>query len=356
MNNSLWMMRALQLAEKGRGRVEPNPRVGSVVLDSKGRLVSEGYHSYFGGPHAEVEALRKAGKKAKGGTLYVTLEPCSTHGKTLPCTDTLLRSGIKHVMVGITDPNPKHRGRGMRILKKAGIKVSSGILPEAVRAQNPEFFKFMTTGIPYITLKMAQSLDGKISTASGESRWITSPQSRKRVQELRELHEALLVGTSTLRQDKPRLRLRGRKGRQPRRIFIVRDPNQLSSYLKSREAKGDILFYQKKPRFLLGKLRQVQAPFGPEGIKIPFLLKVLAQEGISSLLIEGGGEMAASFLKGGWVNRACFFIAPIFIGGRKAPTSVEGDGARRLAKAIRLTNTSVERIGPDILIQGEVQR
>jgi len=350
------MLRALQLAERGRGKVEPNPRVGAVVLDRKGGLAAEGWHSRFGGPHAEVEALKNAGKKARGGTLFVTLEPCSTFGKTPPCTDAILNSGIKRVVVGTQDPDPRHQGRGTRILKSRRISVVTGILQGPAKEQNPEFFKWMKSGIPYVGLKLAQSLDGKIATSRGESKWITSPSSRERVQLLRSLHQAVLVGTETLRKDKPRLALRGIKGRAPRRIFVVRDPNQLSGYLKAQAKEGDLLFFKIPPRFSLKKMRGIPAPFNARGIRIAFLMKTLGREGISSLLVEGGGEMAASFLEGGWADKLYIFIAPILIGGRAAKTGLEGKGIETLAKAFRLERMSVETIGPDILVQGEVRK
>ena len=349
-------MRAIQLAEQGRGKVEPNPRVGALLFDAKGNFVSEGHHSFFGGPHAEVEAIQRAGNKARGGTLFVTLEPCSTYGKTSPCTDLIIRSGIRRLVIGAVDPNPKHRGRGISVLKKQGIQITTGVLEDLVQKQNPEFFKFMTKGIPYVSLKLAQSLDGKIATYRGESKWITSSQSRHKVQLLRSFHQAILVGTNTLRQDRPHLQLKGIKGRNPRRIFIARNPETIKSFLKARDEAGDMLFFEKKPRFTLKQTQLFQAPFDQDGIRISFLMKALAGEGISSLLVEGGGEMAANFLKGNWVDYVYFFIAPILIGGRTAKTSVEGQGVASLTKAIRLTDMSHETLGEDLLIQGVIRR
>jgi diaminohydroxyphosphoribosylaminopyrimidine deaminase/5-amino-6-(5-phosphoribosylamino)uracil reductase len=356
LNSSLWMMRAIQLAEGGRGRVEPNPKVGALVLDVKGRLISEGHHRFFGGPHAEVEALEKAGKLAKGGTLIVTLEPCSTYGKTPPCTDRILRSGIRRLIVGAIDPNPRHRGRGIQALRRHGIQITAGILSDIVAKQNAEFFKFMKTGIPYVSLKLAQSLDGKIATARGESRWISSSASRSKVQTLRALHQAILVGTNTLKKDQPRLTVRGTKGPGPRRIFIARDPNLISTFLKARDREGDILFFHHEPRFTLKKMKCARAPFNREGIRLAFLMNFLAQEGIASLLVEGGGEMAASFLAGKWVDKVYFFIAPLLVGGRLAKTSVEGKGVASLKKAFRLKEITLESLGGDILLQGLVRK
>jgi len=223
-NNQHYMLEALQAAEKGRGWVEPNPLVGAMVLDARGHFVSRGYHRRLGGAHAEVDALMRAGKRAQGGTLIVTLEPCSTQGKTPPCTEAILRSGIQKIMIGAVDPNPMHRGRGLRILKKKGLKVTVGLQEEAVKQQNAHFFKFMKTGLPFVSLKLAESLDGKIATVRGESRWITSLESRKQVQKLRASHQAILVGTNTLKQDAPGLRVKDHPGRHPHRIFVSRNP------------------------------------------------------------------------------------------------------------------------------------
>jgi diaminohydroxyphosphoribosylaminopyrimidine deaminase/5-amino-6-(5-phosphoribosylamino)uracil reductase len=354
-NESLWMMRAIQLAEKGRGRVEPNPLVGAIVFDARGRMVSEEYHGKFGGPHAEVKALTLAGRKALGGTLFITLEPCSTYGKTPPCTDKILQSGVTKVVIGSVDPNPRHRGRGIRILKKGGINVKTGLLHDLIQKQNSRFFKFIKTGIPYVTLKLAQSLDGKIATSLGESKWITSRESRKKVQELRSHNEAILVGTNTLKLDEPMLRLRHQGGRHPRRIFIVRKPDQFRKYLMARDEKRDILFFQKSFCFRLKNTQVIKAPFNRKGILISFLLKRLSKEGISSLLVEGGGEMAASFLEGNWVDQVYFFIAPVIIGGRGAKTGVEGKGVKSLQHALHLKDPKVERLGEDVLIYGELK-
>jgi diaminohydroxyphosphoribosylaminopyrimidine deaminase/5-amino-6-(5-phosphoribosylamino)uracil reductase len=290
-----------------------------------------------------------------GGTLYVTLEPCSTHGKTPPCTDLILNSGLERVVVGARDPNPKHRGSGIEVLRSSGLKIKTGVLQAEVRRQNASFFRMMDRTYPFVTLKLAQSLDGKIATARGESKWISSAASRRKVQELRRDHEAVLVGTNTLKSDKPGLRLRGTKGKDPRRIFIVRRPGELKRYLSAEDREGDILFHQKTPSFKLRHAKTIKAPFTRRGILLSFLMRSLAKERISSLLIEGGGEMAASFLEGGWVDRVYFFIAPIIIGGSKARTGVEGEGVKRLHHALHLKEMKIERSGKDILIRGKLK-
>ncbi len=351
-----WMKRALRLAEKGWGTAQPNPVVGAVVLDKKGRKISEGYHQSFGSSHAEVNALKRVLKVSRGGTLYVTLEPCSTFGKTPPCTDLIIKSGIKRVVVGAIDPNPRHKGRGVRLLKRKGIHVTNGLLAEEVERQNAFFFKFMRSGTPFVTLKLAQSLDGKIATSSGESKWITGPASRKRVQVLRQNHGAILVGTNTLKNDKPSLRVRGFKGLHPRRIFVAREPKAIKDYLLAMDHPNDFLFYGSPYKFRLKHMTQIKAPFDQKGVSLPFMIKKLAAAGITSLLVEGGGEMAAELLRGNWVDEVYFFIAPIIIGGRDAKTSVGGEGFGSLAKAFHLKDVQTEYLGSDILLRGFVKK
>lgn len=355
-NQYLLMMRAIQLAEKGRGFVEPNPLVGAIITNAQGQILAEGYHERFGGPHAEINALKKLSGNSQNLTLFVTLEPCSTHGKTPPCTDAILNSKIRRVVIGTLDPNPRHRGRGVRILKLHGLSVETGVLADVVRSQNARFFTLMETRRPYVTLKMAESLDGKIATSTGESKWITSEISRGRVQELRRQNEAILVGTRTLKLDIPHLSVRNKQTCQPRRIFIARDPNQLKKYFHASDRSGDFLFYAKPLRFNLKKTTLVRAPFARGGVSIDFVLKRLGREGISSLLVEGGGEMAASFLEGGFVDEVYFFIAPLLIGGRTAKTSFEGRGFSRIKNALRLRDSQVEILGRDVLVHGFIRK
>ena len=221
MSDERWMQKAIDLAEKGRLNAHPNPMVGCVVVKGK-QLVGAGYHSYFGGPHAEVNALRKAGKKAKGATLYVSLEPCSTSGKTPPCVEKVIAAGVKKVVIGSNDPNPKHTGRAARALRKRGIIVKTGILKSFVEKQNESFFKAMKTGRPFVTVKLAMSLDGNIATKTGDSKWISNKAARERVHKMRAEADAIMIGSGTLLADDARLNVRGVKGvrKEPYKVIV----------------------------------------------------------------------------------------------------------------------------------------
>ena len=344
------MTRAMELAEKGSGYTSPNPLVGAVVVRN-GLSVAEGYHAYFGGPHAEVMALRKARTRARGATLYVTLEPCSSWGKTPPCVDQVIASQVSRVVIGSRDPNPKNYGQGIRKLKKAGIKVQVGILSQQVEKQNQGFFKAMRTGFPYVTLKMAQSLDGKIATSRGESRWISSRASRGFVHQLRSGVDAVLIGKNTVLEDNPRLQgLNG--GQKPWRILL--DPGKIPS--NARIFEGPQLTLMAIGEKKLSRL--VSAPASKNRIFIPVpeknkklglrhLLKKLTSLGIHRLLVEGGGELAWSLIRERLVDRLIWIIAPKVIGGREAKTSVEGEGVERIEKAFLLKWEKIYRLGTD---------
>lgn len=290
------MRLALDLAAKGRGKTYPNPMVGAVVVKN-GRIVGQGYHKKAGMPHAEIYALNK---KTKGATLYVTMEPCNTYGRTPPCASRIVEAGIKRVVIASLDPNPVNHNNGIRYLRRHGIKVTLGILKnEAIRLNE----------LPYVTVKVAMSLDGKIATRTGSSKWISCGESRQFVRRLRHKADAVLVGRRTFLKDKPRL-----KGVR-HKIFLPRG------------------------RIILKRL-----------------LKNLAKKGIMHVLIEGGGETIASALKAGLVDRLYVFIAPKIIGGRNAPTPVEGIGIKDISQALRVKDMQMRRIGEDILVRGYVHR
>lgn len=357
--DEVWMSRAIELAEKARGKTSPNPLVGAVLVRGT-KKISEGYHPYYGGSHAEIIALQKAGKKVKGSILYVTLEPCSSWGKTPPCVETLLTSGIKRMVIGSLDPNPKNHSMGIQRLKKAGISVRAGLLKDKVEIQNQFFFKAMRTGFPFVTLKMAQSLDGKIATRKGESRWISSAPARQLVHELRSQADGVLVGKNTALLDNPMLQ--GVNGRADKPWRIVIDPDlQISS--RARIFQGPQLTFEvisekkikqiakrplKKGRILL----PVRLHKGKIDLKA--LLKALVPLGVHHLLVEGGGEIAWSFLSEGLVDRLIWIVAPKIIGGRDAKTSVEGEGIENLQKAIGLKWEKVYRLGPDWVFESRV--
>ncbi len=358
-----WMRLALQLAEKGRCSVSPNPMVGACLVRGH-RVVAEGYHEAFGGPHAEVLAIKRAGSRARGATLYVTLEPCSTWGKTPPCVAAIVRAGIRNVVIGSLDPNPKNHGRGVRALKKEGVRVRAGILSEEVKEQNNWFFKYVHAGLPYVTLKMAQSLDGKIATRTGASRWISSPLSRAFVHELRAGQDAILVGKNTLFKDDPYLSPRIKSGTlQPGKPWrVVLDPKFQVS-LKARIFRGEQLTVvvvsekikkgsEKKNGFYPGcALLPIREKRGR--LDLGDLLKNLAALGIAKLLVEGGGELAWSLLEAGFVDKAYWIVAPKILGGRSAKTSVEGKGVLTPSQAIAGKIVKTFQSGEDLVIETE---
>ena len=382
------MRRALRLAARGGGRTSPNPMVGAVIVADE-RLVGEGYHREVGGPHAEVWALRDAGEAARGATMYVTLEPCSHFGRTPPCTDAIIAAGIGKVVAAMLDPNPKVNGRGAQLLREAGIEVDIGVLEEQARQLNAAYLKHTTTGLPLVSLKAAMSLDGKIATRTGESKWITGERARRLGHKLRATHDAVMVGIGTVLADDPRLTARvGRRlreacaggvhesrpqaGRGPLRLVVdsaARTPP--GAALLTADARPPVIAVTAgAPQERVDALRQagaevwVLASSGQETRSCPTggrvdlaaLMRRLGDQQIQSVLIEGGGTLASAALAAGLVDRVYFFIAPIIIGGAEAPTAVDGEGVARLADAWRITNMKVRRIGEDVLITGEIAR
>lgn len=329
------MRRALELGARGIGTTSPNPRVGAVVVRG-GKIVGEGHHQKAGEAHAEVIALRKAGKRARGATLYVTLEPCSTFGKTPPCTNAILASGVSRVVYGSIDPNRLNRSKAVRVLHTKRIRVHGGVLRPECEALNRPFISWMTRHRPWVTLKLASSLDGRIATRSGDSKWITGPESRDKVQQLRYAADAILVGANTLRHDDPRLDIRG--PRKKKILKVILSSRQAVSPRARVYASGDTVL--------------VTAAKGRTGLLK--LLTDLGHRGALHLLVEGGGEAAASFLEAGLVDEVFWFTAPKIIGGRKAVPSVGGRGAERLADAMILRDVTIEPIGSDVLFHGFV--
>jgi diaminohydroxyphosphoribosylaminopyrimidine deaminase/5-amino-6-(5-phosphoribosylamino)uracil reductase len=360
-----WMSAAIQLAEKGRYAVSPNPMVGACIVRS-GQLISEGYHQQFGGDHAEIMALKKAGTKARGSTIYVTLEPCASWGKTPPCVNAIVQAGIRRVVIGMMDPNPKNYGKGIRALRNEGLAVRHHVLPELVRKQNAAFFKYVKTGLPFVTLKMAQSIDGKIAARSGQSRWISSREARLFVHHLRAEQDAVMVGKNTLLLDdpmlSPRCRVRNRRPEKPWRVVL--DPHlQIRPRAKIFTGPQQTLLavLQDDLKAILKRLPDkcthavlLPVPARKGLFDLPFLLKKLASLGVAKLLVEGGGELAWSLLSQGLVDRAYWIIAPKIIGGRTSKTSAEGEGIVDLAYAIHAPFNRVERLGKDLLISAEL--
>ena len=369
-----FMRLALRLACRGYGTTSPNPMVGAVMVKG-GKVIGRGWHHRAGAPHAEIEALRDArrrGHAVTGATLYVTLEPCSTHGRTPPCTDAITAAGIRRVVVGATDPNPRHSGRAFRILRRAGIAVRPGVMARECGRLNEAFNHWIVRRTPLVTVKAGMTLDGKIATASGESRWITSDQARAHGMKLRQGADAILVGVNTVLADDPSLTVRTQRpdsrgkqavvgGGRLRRIVLdaqARTPlgakivsdewAALTTIVVSKSAPG------KRVAALAKRVRVMIAPAAEGKISLPWLLKSLGSENVISLLVEGGGEVNASFLLPGLAQRVRFFYAPKILGGRDARRAVAGDGARTPAECLNLGDLKWRRLGPDWLLEARV--
>lgn len=359
--DAVFMRRAIELARTGvTGRVHPNPRVGAVVVRG-GRIVGEGAHERFGGPHAEVRAIEKAKSLVEGSTVYISLEPCPHFGKTPPCTDLLIKSRVKKVVIGAKDPNPKVAGKGLRALKKAGIEIVSGVLEKEAEALNRDFAWWIRTGLPYVVLKSAQSLDGKIATRTGKSRWISGPESRKIGHELRAQADAVLVGVNTLLADNPFLSARsGAKVPQPFKIILDSElKTSPRANIFSSVSPGPVILVvtkrasRERRKQFDGKAQIIETAEKNGRIDLKDLVKRLGALGIVNILVEGGGETVSGFISEKLAREAYFFLAPILIGGRLAPSSVGGEGVSDLKRAARLKNWSVAKSGADFLIRGE---
>lgn len=330
-----FMREAIRLARRGLGMTSPNPAVGAVVVKDN-QIIGRGFHERAGGAHAEVAALTAAGPLAEGADIFVTLEPCSTHGRTPPCVDAIIEAGIKRAFIGCLDPNPKHAGGGIGILKSAGIEVEYDIMRAECHGLNESFNHWITTGRPFVILKMAQTLDGRIATARGESKWITGAQARARVQELRRWADAIAVGAGTARTDFPSLTVRDPDNwpRQPRRLVWSRSLTVAGA--------ADLLGAGPLPELVSADDRWEWHQ----------LLTRLGCEEVTALLLEGGGLLAASALRSGAVNRVELHIATKIIGGDKARPSFGGADIESLADAIRLHDIEIKRLGEDISVTG----
>jgi len=356
LNDTEWMRLALDLAELGEGAVHPNPLVGAVVVHD-GCVVGRGYHRRFGGPHAEVFALDEAAEAARAATLYVTLEPCCHHGKTPPCTDRIIAAGIRRVVLAAGDPNPAVDGGGIRCLRAAGIEVAEGVLCEEAERQNEIFFAFARRRRPFVQLKLAISVDGRIATKAGDSRWISSEASRIEAHRLRRRFMAVGVGVRTVLQDDPLLTVRHVVGPDPVPVVLDRIGRFPVSARLLRAHASPIVATASMPDTVERELRSHGARVWrlareDGGVDLGRLLERLAEEGIDSLLIEGGGETAAAFLDANAVDKVSLFIAPILIGGRGAVPAVGGPGVERIVDAWRLERVAITRLGDDILYTG----
>ena len=350
------MRRALALAR--RGRTSPNPMVGAVVVKDD-QIVGEGYHRRAGEAHAEIAALASAGESARGATLYVTLEPCCHFGRTPPCTKAIIASGVASVVAAMVDPNPSVRGLGLAELEAAGIKTAVGLLGESARKLNEAYVKFVTTRLPFVTLKLAMTLDGKIATRTGDSKWVSCEESRRLVHRLRERSDGVLVGIGTVLADDPELSARiGKRVTYPIRVIAdgrARTPVR-AKVLAGPAGRTIVAVTTAAPAERLRKLEHAGARilFIDEDagqVSLPALLRSLGEMEITTVLIEGGGGIAASALAAGVVDKVMVFVAPKIVGGESAKTLAEGPGVEAMADALRLENMSVRKVGCDLLIE-----
>ncbi|MBM3847113.1 MAG: bifunctional diaminohydroxyphosphoribosylaminopyrimidine deaminase/5-amino-6-(5-phosphoribosylamino)uracil reductase RibD [Verrucomicrobia bacterium] len=363
------MARALALARRGWGRTSPNPMVGAVLVRN-GRVIGEGWHRRAGMPHAEIEALRaakKAGYSTRGADLYVTLEPCCTHGRTPPCVDAITAAGIRRVIAASRDINPVHAGKGFRLLQKAGVETSVGLMSADADRLNEFFRHWIVHRQPFVTVKSAMTLDGKIATARGESKWITGPEARAHAMRLRRSADAMLVGVSTVLADDPSLTVRTRAGtpaaRQPARVVLdsrARTPLNAKVVTDAHADRTLIVVTSRAPQTRIRRLSErVRVWTAPEDaekqVSIPWVLSRLGEESITHVLVEGGGEVAASFLLGGHASRFWGYYAPRILGGRAAIKASGGKGAASLREALRLTDLEYQRVGTDLWVTARIE-
>ena len=370
--DEMYMKMVLELAEKGAGQVSPNPMVGAVIV-KEGRVIGRGWHRQYGGPHAERNALADCRESPEGAVMYVTLEPCCHHGHQPPCTDAILEAGIRRVVSGCKDPNPLVGGKGIRLLRDHGVEVTEGVLEEECRALNRVFFHFIRTKRPYVTMKYAMTMDGKIAAFTGASRWITGEEARAHVHLQRSRNRGIMAGIGTVLADDPLLTCRMDGGQNPVRIIC---DSHLRLPLDSRIAttagdvptilavcsepmqpsgtdRADTLEERIKP-YLEKGCRVLTLPERDGHIDLEQLMDALGREGIDSILLEGGGTLNWSMLKAGLVRRLQLYLAPMILGGETAKTPVEGQGCPAPAEGFFLRNSRITRLGQDLLIESEV--
>ncbi|ULA65287.1 MAG: hypothetical protein LZF86_190590 [Nitrospira sp.] len=363
-----YMTLALRLAAKGRGKTSPNPMVGAVVV-SKGRIVGQAYHRAAGRPHAEVLALRQAGALARGATLYVTLEPCSHLKKrTPPCVPAVIQSGIRRVVAAMRDPNPAVSGKGLAQLRRAGLSVTVGVAQNEAESLNRAYSHWMVTKRPYVTLKAGMTLDGQIATARGESKWITGVQSRQEVHRLRRAMDAVIVGIGTVQKDNPSLTARRPPGltalapTQPTRVVVdsrLRIARRANILMQQSQAKTIVATTKAAPaaRRLALERRGIEVlslPSRGGHVSLKHLLTALGQRGMLSVMVEGGGELNAAFLKANLVNHVRLYVAPTLLGGMQSKGVIGGVSPRRLADAWKLKQVRTRVLGTDVVVEGDL--
>ena len=353
-----FMREALDLAKSAEGRTTPDPMVGAVLVKG-GRIISMGYHGEVATPHAEAWALQKAGEETNGSILYVTLEPCAHYGNNPPCAGQIVRAGVKEVVVSMKDPNPLVNGRGLAILKKAGIKVRLGLLEEEARQMNEVFIKAITKKTPFVLMKSAITLDGKIATRTGASRWVAGPASLRLAHHLRNLYDSILVGVGTVLIDDPKLNVRlVKRIKDPIRLVLdsyARTP--LKARVLSPGIRTIIIVSPHAPKKRVEALRAKGAeiltvPASEGKINLKMLMKELYKMNITSIMVEGGGEVNASFIEAGLFDKAILTLVPKIFGGREAKTCVEGEGVAKPSQAHWLKNIQIERLEEDIIVSG----
>ncbi|SHK18804.1 diaminohydroxyphosphoribosylaminopyrimidine deaminase [Anaerobranca californiensis DSM 14826] len=359
-----YMKRAIELAQKGWGKTRPNPLVGAVIVKGD-KIIAEGFHQAYGRDHAEVDALKKINFNGEGATLYVNLEPCSHYGKTPPCTEAIIKSGIKKVVVAMKDPNPLVAGKGLKILRENGIEVVSGILEKEARELNEIFIKYITTNIPFCIMKVAMTLDGKIATYNGDSKWITDEDSRNYVHHIRSRISSIMVGINTILYDNPQLniRIKGLEVNQPLRVIvdsqlrIPLDSNVVKTADQQRTliATTEFVSSEKISRLEEKNVEVLTIQDINGRVDLQQLMIELGIRKIDSVLLEGGGTLNYSALESNIVDKIMVFIAPKILGGRNAITSVEGQGKPYVKEAFQLKNLTIRSFRKDVLIEGYIE-
>ncbi|MBP3041385.1 bifunctional diaminohydroxyphosphoribosylaminopyrimidine deaminase/5-amino-6-(5-phosphoribosylamino)uracil reductase RibD [Bacillaceae bacterium Marseille-Q3522] len=357
-----YMYRALDLAKKGVGFTNPNPLVGAVIVKD-GRIIGEGYHKFYGGDHAEINAISSASEDVSGAEMYVTLEPCSHYGKTPPCVDAIIKNRIKKVIIGFQDPNPLVSGRGIKFLRENGVEVVTGVLENEGKALNEIYLKYISTGLPFCIMKTAMTLDGKIATYTGDSKWITGELSRKYVHQLRHRVSGIIVGIGTVLADDPMLTTRIKDGRDAARIIVDSSgkiPLEAKVLHVQSAAPTIIATTAKADKDKITVLKQIGTqvivtPIKEGAVDLSYLMKALGEMKIDSILLEGGSKLNFSALKEGIVDKVNAFIAPKIIGGDMAKTAVGGRGAAYMKEAIPLKNIEIHHFGPDIMLEGWIE-
>jgi len=353
------MKRAIRLAERGRGRVEPNPLVGAVIVSGR-RIVAEGRHERFGGPHAEIVALRKAGRAARGATMFVTLEPCSHYGKTPPCADAIIEAGLARVVAAMRDPFRSVSGRGFARLRRAGIDVSVGLCRDEALKLNAPYLKRLRTGLPFVTVKYAMTADGRIATATGHSRWISGEESRRLVHRMRALHNCVMVGLGTVLADDPELTVRLARGPNPLRVVadsFGETPPNCRLVRTAREVPTIVATVRRAPAGWAAKLESagvevLRLPSRNGHVELEALMRALGDRGVTTVFCEGGAKLSGALLKRGLADRLVVFMAPKLCLDGMPPLLAAG--IKKMSRAIPLENFTFRKVGADLLVQADI--